>query len=57
MSRLTDISCTVRQIREKSIAVADGTMTKRDGREVERWFFLPLSVIEVDPEDYEVATR
>lgn len=49
---LTDISVQVRQIRDKSIAVADGTMTERDGREVEQWFFLPLSQIEVDPEDY-----
>lgn len=52
---LTDISCTVRQVREKAIAVADGTMTKREGREVEKWFFLPLSQIEVDPEEYAVG--
>lgn len=52
---LTDVSCTVRQIRDKAIAVADGTMTERDGREVEKWFFLPLSQIEVDPAEYEVG--
>ncbi len=55
MSRLTDITVTVRQIRDKSIAVADGTMTEYQGREQEAWFFLPLSMIEVDPEDYEVG--
>lgn len=46
---LTDIACHVRQVREKAIAVADGTM---DG-DREKWFWLPLSQIEVDPEDYE----
>ena len=55
MARLTDISCQVRQIRDKAIAVADGTMTERDGREVERWFWLPKSAIEVDPSEYEVG--
>ena len=58
---LTDIACTVRQIRDKAIAVADGTtedvtdqttgvVTQRD-----KWFWLAKSLIEVDPEDYEVG--
>lgn len=56
MSRtLTDISVQVRQIRDKAIAVADGTMTEREGREVERWFWLPISQIECDPEEYQVG--
>lgn len=52
---LTDIACTVRQVRDKSIAVADGTMTKYQGRETEKYFWLPLSMIEVEPEEYEVG--
>lgn len=58
---LTDVSCTVRQIREKAIAVADGTTdskTDKDTGEVterEKWFWLAKSLIEVDPEDYEVG--
>jgi hypothetical protein len=50
-ARLTDISVQVRQIRDKAIMVADGTM---DGKK-ERWFALPLSMIEVEPEEYEVG--
>ncbi len=50
---LTDISCQVRQVRDKAIAVADGTMTDYQGREVEKFFWLPLSMIEVDPPDYQ----
>lgn len=58
---LTDVSVTVRQIREKAIAVADGTTHEHTDdktgeiRERETWFFLPLSLIEVDPPDYEVG--
>jgi hypothetical protein len=57
----TEISCTVRQVREKAIAVADGTMQEVADRETgevkerEKWFWLPLSAIEVDPSDYEVG--
>ncbi len=60
-STLTDVSVTVRQIRDKSIAVADGTSSEwmdPDTGEVkvrETWYFLPLSQITVDPEDYEVG--
>lgn len=55
---LTDIACHVRQVRDKAIAVADGTMDEqtdpRTGEitEREKWFWLPLSQIEVEPEDY-----
>lgn len=52
---LTDISCTVRQIRDKAIAVADGTTEEHEGRPREKFFWLPKSMIEVDPEDYEVG--
>lgn len=50
---LTDISCIVRQMREKAIAVTDGTTEEHEGREREKWFWLPLSQIEVDPSGYE----
>lgn len=52
---LTDISCTVRQIRDKAIAVADGTTEGHEGREREKFFWLPKSMIEVEPEDYAVG--
>lgn len=58
---LTDVSCTVRQIRDKAIAVADGTTEEhtdqRTGEvtEREKWAWLAKSLIEVDPEDYEVG--
>ena len=58
---LTDISCAVRQIRDKAIAVADGTMGEHtdpqtgEVTERETWFWLPKSQIEVDPEEYEVG--
>lgn len=60
-SPTTEIAVTVKQIREKAIAVADGTTHEytdpRSGCVLERetWFFLPLSQIEVDPEDYKVG--
>jgi hypothetical protein len=58
---LTDVAVTVRQIREKAIAVADGTtkewMDPDTGvvSEKEAWYWLPKSQIEVDPEDYEAG--
>lgn len=58
---LTDIACEVRQIRDKAIAVADGTQSEftdpKTGEitEREKWFWLPKSLIEVDPRDYEVG--
>lgn len=52
---LTDISCHVRQVRDKAIAVADGTTEEHEGREREVWYWLPLSQIEVEPEHYDVG--
>lgn len=58
---LTDIACTVRQVRDKAIAVADGTMDETtdpdtgEVREREKWYWLAKSQIEVDPADYEVG--
>lgn len=52
--RTTEISATVRQIRDKAIAVADGTMEEvvddRTGevREREQWHWLPRAAIEVE---------
>lgn len=56
-----DIECTVRQVRDKAIAVADGTMQevadKQTGELIEReeWFWLPKSAIEVHPDEYEAG--
>ena len=55
MARLTDISCTIVAETEKAIAVADGTMEKRDGREQLRWYWLPKSLVEVDPSEFDVG--
>ena len=44
MSKLVNITCEVVARREKSIAVADGTTEKYQGREKLKWFWLPLSV-------------
>ena len=55
MARLTDISCTIVAETEKAIAVADGTMEKRDGREQPKWFWIPKSVAEVDPSEFDIG--
>jgi len=48
-SNLVDISCHIADEREKAVAIADGTMEKLDdGREREKWFWLPRSQIEID---------
>ena len=52
---LTDIACHVRQVRDKAIAVADGTTEENEGRDREVWYWLPLSQIEVDPSTYDVG--
>lgn len=50
-SDLVDISCRVAE-REKSIAITDGTIERVEadggGKEREKWFWLPLSQIEVE---------
>ena len=47
-SDLVDIACEVRRDRpgDKSIAVADGSRETVNGREREKWFFLPRAEIE-----------
>lgn len=45
---LTDIACKVVMERDKSIAVADGTTEQHEGREREKWFWLPKSQVEVN---------
>jgi len=52
---LADISCEVKQVRDKAIAVADGTTEEHEGRERLVWYWLPLSAIEVDPGEYDVG--
>jgi hypothetical protein len=49
-SDLVDIACEVRRDRpgDKSIAVADGSRETVNGREREKWFFLPRAEIEVN---------
>lgn len=50
-SDLIDIACEVRrdQPGDKAIAVADGSTEMHEGREREKWFWLPRSEIEVNP--------
>lgn len=50
-SNLIDIACEVRRDRphQKAIAVADGSTEMKDGREREKWFWLPRTEIEVNP--------
>lgn len=45
--RTVDISCVVRQTREKAIAVADGT-TDPEHDDREKWFWLPRSQVTVN---------
>ena len=50
-----EVSCAVRQIRDKAIAVADGTTEEVNGVEREKFFWLAKSLITVEPEDYAVG--
>lgn len=52
-SELVDVTCQVRKDdpTKKAIAVADGTTETIDGREREKWFWLPRSQIEVNAGD------
>lgn len=54
-SDLVEIACKVRSEREKSIAIWDGELESIDGREREKWTWLPKSQIEVDA-DAETVT-
>lgn len=51
-SKLVDIACEIRSDdpKKKAIAVADGTTEKIDDREREKWFWLPRSEIEINPD-------
>ena len=57
-----EISCKVAQVREKAIAVEDGTMgewtneTTGVVKSRPKWFWLPKSQIEVEPPTYDVGT-
>ncbi len=57
-----EISCKVAQIREKAIAVEDGTMgewtneTTGVVKNRPRWYWLPKSQIEIEPPTYDVGT-
>lgn len=50
--RLVDIACEIRRDdpRQKAVAVADGTREEIRGREREKWFWLPRSEIEINPD-------
>ena len=49
-SDLVDITCVITAEGEKAIAIADGTMEKSNsGGKRLKWFWLPLSQIEVVP--------
>lgn len=57
----TEVSCIVRKITATQIAVADGTEeTGKDARHGgdrprERWFWLPISQVTVEPEEYSIG--
>lgn len=46
--QLIDINCHIRRVRETSIAIADGTTEYVNGREREKWFWLPQSQISIE---------
>ena len=49
-NELVDIDCYLRRESEKAVAVADGSMMidPKTKEEKEKWFWLPLSLIEID---------
>lgn len=47
-SDLIDITCKIRSQSGKAVAVADGTTEEIDGRIREKWFWLPVSQIEIN---------
>jgi len=50
-SDIIDIACEIRRDdpSKKAIAVADGTTEKQeDGREREKWFWLPRALVEIN---------
>lgn len=44
--KLVDIECRVVQRRPKAIAIVDGTTETVNGRERDKWFWLPLEAVE-----------
>lgn len=57
-SDLVDIEGDVAQIREKAIAITTGEEEDlNDGRKRLKWFWLPLSRIEIYPESPHVGQR
>ena len=48
-SDLVDIACQIRETRDMSVAVADGSL-QEDGKYAgrEKWFWLPMSQIEIN---------
>jgi hypothetical protein len=46
---LTDIECQIREERENAIAIATGATHFFNGKEREKWFWLPRSLIEIEP--------
>ena len=56
-----EVSCAVRRITDKAIAVVDGTTERvlddKTGkmRDREVWYFLPKSLITVEPDDYAIG--
>lgn len=48
-AEMIEVACEVRRVRDKVVAVADGaTFTGEGGREIEKWYWLPKSQIEVN---------
>ncbi len=51
-SDLVDIACEIRSniASKQAIAIADGTMEKSEHGEREKWFWLPRSQVEINPD-------
>lgn len=47
-SEVVDVECEIRSEREKAIAVSIGEIETVDGRDREKWVWLPRSQIEVE---------
>lgn len=47
-SDLIDIACEVRRTTDHGIAIADGQMEVHNGREREKWTWVPLAHVEVN---------
>ena len=47
-SNIVDITCMIVSEREKAVAITDGTTEEYNGRERQKWFWLPRSEIEIE---------